>query len=60
MCTVAVIVSTLGYMPSPGMVIVIPQHVEQQASSAMKWQAKRCLSKYQIRSRIETALGERS
>jgi hypothetical protein len=54
MCTVALIVSILGYMPPPGTVIVVPKSVEQSYPPAMRWQAMRCARKYKITIKAET------
>lgn len=48
MCTVAFIVSILGYMPPPGTVITVPKSVEQSYPAAIRWQALRCARKYRI------------
>jgi hypothetical protein len=53
LCTVAAIVSILGYMPPPGTEIVVPRSQYVAANSAFRHRAERCATKYKIKWRID-------
>jgi hypothetical protein len=51
-CTVAAIVSFLGYMPPRGTEIIIPKAQASQYTMAQQWKAKACAAKHGIRWRV--------
>lgn len=54
-CTVAAIVTWLGYMPPKGTVITVPRSKVIELSPAQKAKAERCASKYGIAWRVDEA-----
>ncbi len=54
-CTVAMVVYILGYMPKPGTVITVPRSTYVELSPAKKARAERCAKKYGIAWRVDEA-----
>lgn len=52
-CTVAAIVSLLGYMPPKGTEIVIPRSAVAQYSTVQQIKARICARRYGIKYRID-------
>lgn len=52
-CTVAAIISFLGYMPPKGTEIVIPRAAYEQMTSAHRVKAQLCARKHGIKWRVE-------
>ncbi len=52
-CTIAAIISVLGYMPPKGTVITVPRSAVSQWSVAHQVKAKLCARKYGIQYRID-------
>jgi len=53
MCTVALFVHLLGYMPAPGTVITVPKEHSVKYSQTYKSRAIKCAKKYGIELREE-------
>lgn len=52
-CTVALIIAWLGYMPPRGTVITVPRSKLVELSPANKAKAERCAAKYGISWRVD-------
>lgn len=55
-CTMAAIISALGYMPPPETVIAVPRSKVAQMTVAQQVKAKACALKYKIRWTIDENL----
>ncbi len=52
-CTIAAIISVLGYMPPKGTVITVPRSAVSQLTYADQMKARLCARKYGIQYRID-------
>jgi hypothetical protein len=51
-CSVAFIVSLLGYMPPPGTVLTVPKEYASKYNEVMQVKAQRCAARYKIELRV--------